>query len=433
MSMKMSYRNSCLGCLLVVSLAILVIAGCSQKVVNEDPAPSIALSMKVTEPALIELVSQFRLIVTGPDMDRIDTSLALQDGYLVGRIEVPAGDDRHFTALALDETDRIIYRGDTVINVRAGTTIELTMYLYPQVPLIKLSPRYQQVNINSPFFVDVKVYEIDSLYGITFRVYYEGLLVNPDSAKPADTRWYLSDSINTDSNFYEIYVSAGDQVNPIVDDSGNATLARVYFTSGYGIEIATTTELIVEPTYLFGPRDTIPVNSIYSDRSLVEILPSEEVFFPDSLLEQVIRDKIGEQERPIFLSDVEPIDTLYAEEVGIQDLTGLSNLTNLVYLNLDYNLQISDISELSGLTKIEMLFLQGNNINNIGPLSGLINLKWLDLSYNQISDIRPLVLNEGMGAGDVVFLTGNPLSATSVSEYIPVLEARGVTVFFEEY
>jgi Leucine-rich repeat (LRR) protein len=53
---------------------------------------------------------------------------------------------------------------------------------------------------------------------------------------------------------------------------------------------------------------------------------------------------------------------------------------------------------------------------------------WLDLSYNNISDISPLVENSGLSAGDTVYLSGNPLSPTSIDDYVPQLEARGVAV-----
>jgi len=52
----------------------------------------------------------------------------------------------------------------------------------------------------------------------------------------------------------------------------------------------------------------------------------------------------------------------------------------------------------------------------------------LDLGDNRVSDIYPLVQNDGLGEGDVVWLWGNPLSAASRNTYIPELKARGVTV-----
>jgi len=61
-------------------------------------------------------------------------------------------------------------------------------------------------------------------------------------------------------------------------------------------------------------------------------------------------------------------------------------------------------------------------------LASLVSLADLDLWYNQIVDISPLLDNPGLGEGDYVGLGNNPLSEQSTNEYIPELEARGVTV-----
>jgi len=50
---------------------------------------------------------------------------------------------------------------------------------------------------------------------------------------------------------------------------------------------------------------------------------------------------------------------------------------------------------------------------------------------NQIGDVKPLVDNTGLGDGDEVWLSENPLSEQSINEYIPALEARGVTVYYQ--
>jgi Leucine-rich repeat (LRR) protein len=76
-----------------------------------------------------------------------------------------------------------------------------------------------------------------------------------------------------------------------------------------------------------------------------------------------------------------------------------------------------------------MFDLSINQISDISPLANLTNLTELGLWQNQISDISALVENSGLGSGDTVYLTGNPLSTTSVKVYIPQLEARGVEVY----
>ena len=420
--MKKLHRHKHLGCFLGVVLAILILSGCSQKTINDDAAPSIALYMKVTEPALIESVTQFFLIVTGPGMDSIQTELTLSGGRLEGEVDVPAGRKRKFEIRALDESGSVIYRGSATVDVEPGVTIELTINLYPVVPLVKLSPRFQEVDPNSPCSVDVKVFRIRDLYGISFRIHYDGLLVYPDSAVLASDLdpnvIMLTPQNDPDLYIYATGITQTDQESPIVDENGYAILARVFFTSNR--DASGTAQLTIEATELRKPNgDYISLDSVYTDGSLIAVGSDSVVTFPDSLLEYAIRQAIPKLEGNIYLSEVLTIETLYADGVsdvpGISDLTGLSHLVNLKFLELDLN-QISNIAELTPLTNLEMLFLAYNyHIQDINPLSGLVNLHMLDLSYNDITDIHPLIQNAlsgGIGTGDVVLLVGNPLANT---------------------
>ena len=155
------------------------------------------------------------------------------------------------------------------------------------------------------------------------------------------------------------------------------------------------------------------------------------------------------------LSDVSPLSGLTALEGldlssnRISDVSPLSGLTALKELFLQDN-QISDVSPLSGLSALEDLDLENNQISNVSPLSGLTSLKYLDLSnneisdvaplsalkaldslglsHNRISDIGPLVSNAGLGDGDYLYLSANPLNDISLCTHIPTLEERGVYV-----
>ena len=111
----------------------------------------------------------------------------------------------------------------------------------------------------------------------------------------------------------------------------------------------------------------------------------------------------------------------------ISDISSLANLTSLTYLSLSSN-QIRDISPLASLTSLGDLSLGGNQISGVSPLANLTSLTLLNLSDNRISDIEPLVDNLGLSQGDKVYLLNNPLSSSSISTYIPRLEARGVIV-----
>jgi len=113
----------------------------------------------------------------------------------------------------------------------------------------------------------------------------------------------------------------------------------------------------------------------------------------------------------------------------ISNVSALSNLTSLTRLSLYVN-QISDINPISNLTNLKVLFVDRNPVSEISPLSKLASLKELLLYDTKISDITPLIQNTGI-SGEIK-LKNSPLSNTSLSIHIPALEARGITVEYDE-
>ena len=120
---------------------------------------------------------------------------------------------------------------------------------------------------------------------------------------------------------------------------------------------------------------------------------------------------------------------LYLDNDNISNISPLANLINLTDLWLGVN-SISDISAVAGLTNLTSLTLYNNRISDISAVAGLTNLTWLTLSDNSVSDLSPLVANAGLGNGDTVDVTGNPLGTQSLQTHIPALQRRGVTVTF---
>ena len=115
---------------------------------------------------------------------------------------------------------------------------------------------------------------------------------------------------------------------------------------------------------------------------------------------------------------------------NITDISLLADLTELYELYLQGN-SIEDLSPLAELRLLAWLNLRGNAIKDIFPRAGLWGLLVLDLSHNAVEDILPLVINDGLGHGDIVALSGNPLSPASRDQLIPDLRARGVEVVFD--
>ena len=156
------------------------------------------------------------------------------------------------------------------------------------------------------------------------------------------------------------------------------------------------------------------------------------VDIPDSNLRTAIEKALGKASgATITTEDMKHLPQLIAPNASITDLTGLEHATNLTLLELGNNF-ISDISPLKRLTNLTRLDLNNNSISDISPLKGLTNLKYLLLDNNSISDISPLVANTGLGEGDLVEVSENPLNPVSINTHIPTLVDRRVTVHFDK-
>ena len=130
-----------------------------------------------------------------------------------------------------------------------------------------------------------------------------------------------------------------------------------------------------------------------------------------------------------ILSDFKKLSRLQLDSNNIVDFSPISELTDLSQLDLQNN-EIDDISFIEDLSSLRRLYLGSNNIKDISVLSKLNGIRYLYLKNNNITDILPLVHNENFGEGDEIDLSNNPLSEQSINEYIPALEARGVTVVY---
>ncbi len=115
------------------------------------------------------------------------------------------------------------------------------------------------------------------------------------------------------------------------------------------------------------------------------------------------------------IKDVSTFDSLSGLDVSENSLTnlfGIQIMPNLVALNASNN-QINDISGLSDIGApsgtLESLILSYNNISDISPLLNYTALNYVDLSDNNIENFGYLVDNEGIGDGDYIDISFNPV------------------------
>lgn len=111
----------------------------------------------------------------------------------------------------------------------------------------------------------------------------------------------------------------------------------------------------------------------------------------------------------------------------------IGRLMNLRNLSLGGNELSGDLPlEMRNLSSLRSLDLSGNSISGIAPLAGMNNLQFVDLNRNRISNLAPLAANSGLGTGDRVDVRRNPLSEASISTHIPIVQAKGVNILFDE-
>lgn len=135
---------------------------------------------------------------------------------------------------------------------------------------------------------------------------------------------------------------------------------------------------------------------------------------------------------------------IYARNRGIRDLTGLEHAVNLKVLDLADEFipekgavnsnAVTDISPLQTLTQLEQLWLSSTSISDVTPLQTLTQLEVLWLDGTSVSDVSPLLgLNLTGTSWDSIglYLWGCPLSYASIHTHIPVMQAKGVEVAFD--
>ena len=392
------------------------------------------------------------------------------------------------TETGLDTISHAVYRGTVTEIVRPVADFEIDILLEPVVPLIKLVSRYVEVPSGGEFTVDLVVRNIPNLWQLGVVIDF-GYNMDPHpvpiravkSPTQRSSVFFDASLFNDDTQFQILMVDSSQFLpRPLVDANGDATLGTITFQAPH---VASQTPLALVPLTLeifiiqaIGGA-TIPEEDIFLDQSQVRILPVLDVVvtFPDAALDTAARWNLSIQSGDIMLSDLLSLSSFYWQDDGIQiadltnfdmmrnlenvslayqtftDLTPIGNLENLEFLEvtgmsivnisplanniklyglvLDYN-DIQNLSALQGLTELTYVNLGYNQIVNLTPLQGLTELQTVDLRFNAITDIQSLVDNVGIGSGDQINLSGNPLNNTSLQTYLPQLRQRGVLVTY---
>ncbi len=123
------------------------------------------------------------------------------------------------------------------------------------------------------------------------------------------------------------------------------------------------------------------------------------------------------------LSGLSKLTELKLNNNDISDISPIASLSALTKLVISLN-DISDISALTSLSYLKFLSITFANISDLSPIKELTDLYYLEFSYNDVSDISPLA---GLTKLEVLYFPDNNVSDLSVISGMPELN----TLYFQ--
>lgn len=273
--------------LTLIGLAAIIGAfGCGKKIVGQTEPSRVTISAQLPIPTASMAITLAVLEVSTPDsaVVAVDT-LNLVEPYLLGEVIVPVGLDRLFRISVYDESEVLIYGGSQIADVFPDTIIELDILLRPMVPMINISPRYQELFMNEDIIIDINIFNIPNLTSLTFNIehnagpfyfsFNDTGAVSPGTTLPqgADT-WVEYDGLYRTLMVGVYHWTSG---TILTDAQGDANLAVIRFGSyaDWGEDTATA-QFLLTPGQIWVQNgevtDTIPLNTVYTDNASAFLL-----------------------------------------------------------------------------------------------------------------------------------------------------------------
>jgi hypothetical protein len=274
------------GLIAVVSLAAMMLLSLSCSERSVESSDQVAVEFEIAHPqgapASPELLNVYQLRIVDVRLDSVLKTIPLipDGGFLHGSATVRTDRLLRYEAEAIDDKlGVVVYYGETTAILGFTRNTTLTIDMSPVVPVLKFTPRYIEETAASTFVSEIKLFNVDSLFGISFQINYDGNLFFLDSVvagdfPPADTVIFFGRVV--DFSTYAVSVTHTNQAKTIVDASGNATLARAHFTlvQDRPPTVPSPSVMTMDTTGFSYPSGAAPSFSVFfTDALAVEIPP----------------------------------------------------------------------------------------------------------------------------------------------------------------
>lgn len=158
-------------------MSALGMSGCGDSPTGSGGDVALKLTVELETPSLASQIEVVTLTIrygslppVGPD------TLNYVDGRINDTVSVAPGDTVTFILRALDKDGLVLYEGrDGPRQVRAGVTLPITILLKPAVLMLRAGPLFQEVDLAGQSLIEITVdaYNVDSLFGASFRAHYD--------------------------------------------------------------------------------------------------------------------------------------------------------------------------------------------------------------------------------------------------------------------
>lgn len=181
--------NQMRGMILCTCLLVFAFVGCSTNSPTRTGAPElapVALKVSLEQSPQLDPVSYLVLTVTASDMDTIRKTIQVHNSSFEDTLTVTTSDEpRVFMLEAKSEEGKTLYAGSDTVEVAGGGIVEVKIDLLPAILMIKLTPRCTtMVEVGTDFDLKVEVYNVDSLFGASFRIEFDESLLECQGAYP---------------------------------------------------------------------------------------------------------------------------------------------------------------------------------------------------------------------------------------------------------